>query len=89
LLRPFTGLVVVSGFIGAFQIFTLVFVLTQGGPLPAHSTEVLAYRIYQNAWELQGGGVGVATALACVLLVLMLVFRWPQLKLLARVLRHA
>jgi multiple sugar transport system permease protein len=89
LLRPFTWLVVVSGFIGAFQIFTLVFVLTQGGPLPAHSTEVLAYRIYQNAWGLQGGGVGVATALACVLLVLMLIFRWPQLKLLARVLRHA
>jgi multiple sugar transport system permease protein len=89
LLRPFTGLVVVSGFISAFQIFTLVLVLTQGGPIPAHSTEVLAYRIYQNAWGMPGAGVGVATALAFVLLVLVLIFRWPQLKLLSRVLRHA
>jgi len=64
-------------------------VLTQGGPLPAHSTEVLVYRIYQLAWGSPGGAFGAASALAFVMLVLVLCFRWPQLKLLARVLRHA
>ena len=89
LLRPYTWFVLVTGFISAFQIFTFVLVLTQGGPLPAHSTEVLVYRIYQLAWGSPGGAFGAASALAFVMLVLVLCFRWPQLKLLARVLRHA
>ena len=79
----------VTGFISAFQIFTFVLVLTQGGPLPAHSTEVLVHRIYQLAWGSPGGAFGVASALAFAVLVLVLLFRWPQLKLLARVVRHA
>lgn len=92
LLRPVTWFVLVTGLISAFQVFTLVFVLTQGGPLPAHSTEALAFRVYRTAWGAQGAGAGafgVATALAFIVLVLVLIFRWPQLKLLARVLRHA
>lgn len=90
LLRPVTWFVLVTGLISAFQVFTLVLVLTQGGPLPAHSTEALAFRVYRTAWGAQGAGAfGVATALAFIVLVLVLIFRWPQLKLLARVLRHA
>ncbi|HEV2672037.1 MAG TPA: sugar ABC transporter permease, partial [Gemmatimonadales bacterium] len=89
LLRPYTWFVLVTGFISAFQIFTFVLVLTQGGPLPAHSTEVLAHRIYQLAWGSPGGAFGAATALAFVMLMLVLIFRWPQIKLLARVMRHA
>jgi multiple sugar transport system permease protein len=90
LLRPFTWFVVVTGFIAAFQVFTLVFVLTQGGPL--HSTDVLAYRVYRLAWGSPAGagvGVGVATALAAAVFVLVAIFRWPQLKLLTRVVRDA
>ena len=92
LLRPVTWFVIVTGLMSAFQVFTLVFVLTQGGPLPAHSTETLAFRVYQTAWGVQGAGAGafgVATALAFIVLVLVLIFRWPQFKLLAKVLRHA
>jgi multiple sugar transport system permease protein len=86
LIRPFMWFVLVTGFISAFQVFTLVAVLTQGGP--AKSTEVLAHRIYEIAWSPQQA-VGVASALGLILLVLVTVFRWPQLKLLARALRHA
>ncbi len=86
LLRPFTWFVLVTGFISAFQVFTLVSVLTQGGPLPARSTAVLAFRVYQTAFG--AGEIGVATALAFIVLVLVVIFRWPQLKLLVR-LRHA
>ncbi|HKA60097.1 MAG TPA: sugar ABC transporter permease [Gemmatimonadales bacterium] len=88
LLRPFTWFVVVTGFISAFQVFTLVFVLTQGGPL--HSTDVLAYRVYQLAWgSPAGAGIGVGTAFAAAVFVLVVIFRWPQLKLLSRVVRDA
>jgi ABC-type sugar transport system permease subunit len=88
LLRPFTWFVVVTGFISAFQVFTLVFVLTQGGPL--HSTDVLAYRVYQLAWgSPAGAGIGAGTALAAAVFVLVVIFRWPQLKLLSRVVRNA
>jgi multiple sugar transport system permease protein len=86
LLRPFTWFVLVSGFISAFQVFTLVFVLTQGGPL--HSTDVLAYRVYRLAWA-SPAGVGAGTALAAAVFVLVAIFRWPQLKLLTRVVRDA
>jgi multiple sugar transport system permease protein len=87
LIRPFIWFVLVTGFISAFQVFTLVTVLTQGGPVL--STEVLAYRIYRTAWGPPGAAFGVAGALGLILLVLVMVFRWPQLKLLAKVLRHA
>ena len=87
LIRPFTWFVLVTGFISAFQVFTLVTVLTQGGPV--HSTEVLAYRIYRAAWGPQGAAFGVASALGLTMLALVMVFRWPQLKLLAKTLRHA
>jgi multiple sugar transport system permease protein len=55
LLRPVTLFVLVTGVITSFQVFTLVYVLTDGGPL--HATDVIVYRIYQMAWEfLQFGG---------------------------------
>ena len=92
LLRPFIAFVLVTGFLSAFQVFTFVQVLTQGGPPPAQSTEVLAYHIYQRAWGSQTGGAGafgVASALAFAVLVLVLIVRWAQLRLLTRVLPHA
>src|SRR5207244_296924 len=41
LLRPVTWFVVLTGVLGALQTFTLVFVLTQGGPSPSHSNGVM------------------------------------------------
>ena len=87
LLRPVTWFVFLTGVIGAFQMFTLVFVLTQGGPLPFRSTDVLVFRIYQTAFGSQA--LGVACALALMLGVMLLIFKWPELRLVRRQARHA
>jgi len=80
LLRPVTWLVALTGVLGAFQMFTLVYVLTQGGPFPLHSTDVLVHRIYRTAFGPQA--LGLASALAVMLGLISLVFRWPQLRVL-------
>ncbi|HEV8511036.1 MAG TPA: sugar ABC transporter permease, partial [Gemmatimonadales bacterium] len=85
LLRPITGFVVVTGLLSAFQVFTLVFVLTQGGP-PRHSTDVLIYRVYQTAFGSQA--LGLATALGLLVFILLLLLGWPQLKLLGKQVRN-
>jgi ABC-type sugar transport system permease subunit len=85
LLRPVTLFVLVTGVITSFQVFTLVYVLTDGGPL--HATDVIVYRIYQMAWEfLQFGG---ASALSLALLVLLLAATWLQFRLLGRRVEYA
>ncbi|MBI4542523.1 MAG: sugar ABC transporter permease, partial [Gemmatimonadetes bacterium] len=63
LLRPVVLFVLVTGIIAGFQVFTLVYMMTEGGPL--HSTDVLVYRIYQTAWEFLR--FGYASAMAIVL----------------------
>jgi len=87
LLRPVTWFVFLTGVIGALQMFTLVFVLTQGGPIPFHSTDVLVHRIYRTAFGSQA--LGVASALAVMLGAVLVIFKWPQVRLLRRVARHA
>jgi len=89
LLRPVTWFVFLTGVISALQMFTLVFVLTQGGPSPLHATDVVVHvhRIYRTAFGPQA--FGMASALALMLAVVLLVFRWPQLALLRRQARHA
>jgi len=87
LLQPVTWFVFLTGVIGALQMFTLVFVLTQGGPIPFHSTDVLVNRIYRTAFGSQA--LGVASALAVMLGAVLVIFKWPQVRLLRRVARHA
>src|SRR6266566_2278800 len=87
LLRPVTWFVFLTGVIGALQMFTLVFVLTQGGPFPLRSTDVLVHRIYRTAFGPQA--LGMASALALMLGIVLLIFRWPQLELVRRQERHA
>jgi len=80
LLRPVTLFVLVTGVITSFQVFTLIYVLTDGGPL--HATDVLVYRIYQMAWEfLQFGD---ASALALILFALLFGATWLQFRLLGK-----
>ncbi|PYP46645.1 MAG: hypothetical protein DMD50_07395 [Gemmatimonadetes bacterium] len=84
LLAPVTVFVLVTGIIGAFQVLTLVMVLTGGGPLGA--TDMIAYRIYRTAWErLQFGD---ASALALLLFAVLFAATWAQLKLLDRRVEH-
>ena len=80
LLRPVTGFVLLTGVLGAFQMFTLVYVLTQGGP--AESTDVLVHRIYQTGFVSQA--FAMASALALLLSIVLLAFRWPQLRVLRK-----
>jgi multiple sugar transport system permease protein len=87
LLRPVTLFVLVTGVIGAFQMFTLVYVLTGGGPL--HATDVVMRRIYETAWA--SVEFGRASALALLVFVLLLGATWTQFRLLAgrRTVEHA
>ena len=85
LLRPVILFVLVTGIIGACQVFALVAVLTGGGP--AGSTDVVVYRIYRTAWEqLQFGD---ASVLSVLLFALLLVVTRARLRLLDRRGEHA
>jgi multiple sugar transport system permease protein len=63
LLAPTTFFLLITGVIGSFQVFTPVFVMTQGGP--RGSTDVAVYRIYERAFV--NFDFGYASALAWVL----------------------
>jgi multiple sugar transport system permease protein len=80
LLRPVVLFVLVTGVIGSFQVFTYIYVLTDGGPL--YATDVVVYRIYQAAWEFLQ--FGYASALALLLFALLLALTWLQFRLLGR-----
>ena len=85
LLRPVTLIAGVSGVVVAAQVFTLVYVLTGGGP--GRATEMISTRIYQTAWG--DGRFGEAGALAVLLCVALLGATWAELRLLRRNERHA
>lgn len=76
-LRPTTLFVVVTTTIAQFQVFTPVYVMTQGGP--RRSTDVLLYHIYQEAWlKLEAG---MASAMTYVLFALILIAAVLQFRL--------
>ncbi len=80
LLAPTTFFLLITGVIGSFQVFTPVFVLTQGGPL--NSTDVAVYRIYQRAFV--NFDFGYASALAWVLFAFIFVATLIQLAYMRR-----
>jgi multiple sugar transport system permease protein len=80
LLRPVSIYLFVTGIIWSFQVFTLVYVMTEGGPV--HATDVLVYQIYQNAWEFRR--MGYASAMSWALFAILLVLTVAQWKLLAK-----
>jgi ABC-type sugar transport system permease subunit len=78
LLRPVTLFVLVTGVIGAFQMFTFVYVLTGGGPLGA--TELVAQRMYQTGW--QSLEFGRASALSLLVFLVLAGVTWVQFRVL-------
>jgi multiple sugar transport system permease protein len=68
LLKRITLFVLITTTIGAFQIYTPVYIMTQGGPMGR--TKVITYYIYQRAFLFYE--MGYASALAILLLVLIL-----------------
>lgn len=76
LLRPTTFFLTITGIIGTFQIFTEVYIMTNGGPL--NRTTTIGYYLYTNAFrELK---MGYATSMAFVLFAMIFVFTLIQWK---------
>ncbi len=63
LLAPTTFFVAIISIIGSFQVFTQVYIMTEGGP--SGSTTVLVERIYKHAFEY--GEMGYAAAISWAL----------------------
>lgn len=80
LLRPTTFFVLVTMVIFMFQVFTAVYVMTEGGPL--HATDVIVYHIYRSAWEYLR--LGYASAMAWVLFAIVFVITLVQFRLVGR-----
>jgi len=74
---PTTFFILVTSLIGSFQVFASIYVMTEGGP--RHSTDVVVYHIYQNAWECLK--MGYASAMSWVLfLIIIMIATWLQFK---------
>ncbi len=80
MLKPTTFFVLVTSIIGSFQVFTFVYVMTEGGPL--HATDVIVYHIYQNAWQFLR--MGYASAMSWVLFAVIFAITLIQFRLLGR-----
>jgi ABC-type sugar transport system permease subunit len=76
LLSPTTFYVLVIGVINAMQAFSQMHVMTQGGPLGRTTT--IVYYLYQLAFE--NFSMGRASAVACILFVLLLVLTLIQFR---------
>ena len=63
LMAPSIFFVIIITAVSSFQIFDLIYIMTQGGPLD--STNVMVYAIYKNAFEYFN--IGKASAIAYVL----------------------
>jgi ABC-type sugar transport system permease subunit len=79
-LRPTTFFVLVTSLISSFQVFGLVYVMTEGGPLRA--TDVAVFHIYEQAWELQR--VGSAAAMSWVLFAVIFLVTLAHFRVLER-----
>ena len=77
LLSPVIFFVLIITTISSFQVFDLIYLMTQGGP--SNSTNVLVYLLYQNAFEYFD--IGQASAIAYLLFVIIFVLTLAQWKL--------
>lgn len=77
LLSPTIFFVVVITCISSFQVFDLIYMMTQGGPMD--STNVLVYAVYKNAFEYFK--IGQASAIAYILFAIIFILTLIQWKL--------
>ena len=77
LLKPTTYFVILVTAISSFQVFDLIYVMTEGGPNGA--TDVIVYSIYKYAFEYFD--VGKSCALAYILFAIILILAIFQRKL--------
>lgn len=72
LLKPMTGYILITGFIGAFNIFEPVMLLSQGGP--DGSTKVILYRLYDEAFINRKYGFTCALSVIVMFIIMILTF---------------
>lgn len=77
LLRPTTLFLLVIGIISSLQVFTQIFVMTNGGPV--NKTTTMVYYMY--LWAFKYYDMGYASTLAFALFVMLLIFTALQLRL--------
>ena len=85
LLKPTTFFILVTSVIASFQVFTSIYIMTQGGPMRA--TDVIVYHIYQNAWEYLK--MGYASAMSWTLFMLIMIVTWVQFKYLGKTIAYS
>ncbi|GGG11290.1 carbohydrate ABC transporter permease [Paenibacillus abyssi] len=69
LLAPATFFIVIMSFIGAFQVFGEIYIMTNGGP--GYSTHTLAYYLWSNAFKFNKMGYAGAISMVMFLLILL------------------
>jgi multiple sugar transport system permease protein len=77
MLRPTTLFLLVMGIISSLQVFTQIFVMTNGGPV--NRTTTMVYYMY--LWAFKYFDMGYASTLAFALFLMLLVFTGLQLRL--------
>jgi multiple sugar transport system permease protein len=76
MLRPTTFFVITIGLIGTFQVFDQVYVISKGKP--QDTTLTIAYLVYRNAFDPSRPLMGLASATAIVLFIIIFVFTLLQ-----------
>lgn len=79
-LRHTLFFVLVTSVIGSFQVFAIVYVMTEGGPLGA--TDVAVFHIYREAWEFLR--FGSAAAMSWILFAVIFAVTWLHFRVLER-----
>jgi ABC-type sugar transport system permease subunit len=82
LLRHQHALILVLATLNGLQAFTQIYVLTDGGPQGA--TQTALYYVYQQAFGLGTGQIGLADAMAVILFAISIIITLSQLTLLSR-----
>lgn len=77
LLTPSLFFLLITQFISSFQVFGLIYVMTQGGP--ANATNVYIHYLYQNAFAF--GRLGYASAMAWILFAIIALITLAQWRL--------
>lgn len=80
MLSPTIFFVLIITTINSFQVFDLVYLMTQGGP--SNSTNIIVYWLYKNAFEYFN--IGKASALAYILFTIIAILTFIQWKLRTR-----
>lgn len=80
LLMPTTFFVLIMSLIASFQVFTLIFNMTSGGP--GNATLVYVYQLWENAFTYFK--MGYASAMAYILFMIMLLITAIQVRFMGR-----